>query len=60
MHLERLSRFPLAQLPTSLESFPRLSRELGGSELLIKRGETVLFWHTGGAPALIANKMTQS
>lgn len=39
MHIEKLPRFPLAQLPTPLESLPRLSRELGGPELLIKRDD---------------------
>src|SRR5881227_2387940 len=37
MHLEKLPRFPLAQLPTPVEKLERLSRELGGPELLIKR-----------------------
>ena len=39
MHIEKLPRFPLAQLPTPLESLPRLSRELGGPDLLIKRDD---------------------
>ena len=39
MHIEKLARYPLAQLPTPLESLPRLSRELGGPELLIKRDD---------------------
>lgn len=39
MHIEKLPRFPLAQLPTPLESLPRLTRELGGPELLIKRDD---------------------
>jgi len=39
MHIERLPRFPLAQLPTPVERLPRLSRELGGPELLIKRDD---------------------
>lgn len=39
MDLERLPRFPLAQLPTPLESLPRLSRELGGPDLFIKRDD---------------------
>lgn len=39
MHLEKLPRFPLAQLPTPLEKLERLSRELGGPELLIKRDD---------------------
>jgi len=39
MHIERLPRFPLAQLPTPLETLPRLSRELGGPNLLIKRDD---------------------
>lgn len=39
MHIEKLPRFRLAQLPTPLESLPRLGRELGGPELLIKRDD---------------------
>ena len=39
MHIGKLPRFPLAQLPTPLESLPRLSRELGGPQLLIKRDD---------------------
>ena len=39
MHIEKLPRFPLARLPTPLESLPRLSRELGGPKLLIKRDD---------------------
>lgn len=39
MHIERLPRFPLAQLPTPLEAMPALSRELGGPTLLIKRDD---------------------
>src|SRR5882672_8077786 len=39
MHIEKLPRFSLAQLPTPVESLPRLSRELGGPELLIKRDD---------------------
>jgi 1-aminocyclopropane-1-carboxylate deaminase/D-cysteine desulfhydrase-like pyridoxal-dependent ACC family enzyme len=39
MHIERLPRFPLAQLPTPIEKLTRLSRELGGPELLIKRDD---------------------
>src|SRR5436190_11664182 len=39
MHIEKLPRFPLAHLPTPLEPVPRLSRELGGPELLIKRDD---------------------
>lgn len=39
MHIEKLPRFPLAQLPTPLEFLPRLSRALGGPELLIKRDD---------------------
>src|SRR6187397_463255 len=39
MHLEKLPRFPLAQLPTPVEKLERLSRELGGPELLIKRDD---------------------
>src|SRR5437867_92170 len=39
MHIEKLPRFSLAQLPTPIEKLPRLSRELGGPELLIKRDD---------------------
>jgi len=39
MHIEKLPRFALAQLPTPIEKMPRLSRELGGPELLIKRDD---------------------
>lgn len=39
MHIEKLPRFPLAQLPTPLEPLPRLTRELGGPALLIKRDD---------------------
>ena len=39
MHIERLPRFPLAQLPTPLEKLERLTRALGGPELLIKRDD---------------------
>src|SRR6187401_2756149 len=38
MHIEK-PRFPLAQLPTPIEELKRLSRELGGPELLIKRDD---------------------
>jgi D-cysteine desulfhydrase len=39
MHIEKLPRFPLAQLPTPIEKLARLSRKLGGPELLIKRDD---------------------
>jgi len=39
MHIEKLPRFPLAQLPTPLEFLPRLSRALEGPELMIKRDD---------------------
>jgi len=39
MQFEMLPRFPLAQLPTPIESMPALSRELGGPTLLIKRDD---------------------
>jgi D-cysteine desulfhydrase len=39
MHIETLPRFPLAQLPTPIERLERLSRELAGPELLIKRDD---------------------
>ena len=39
MHIEKLPRFPLAQLPTPIEQLARLSLELGGPELLIKRDD---------------------
>jgi D-cysteine desulfhydrase family pyridoxal phosphate-dependent enzyme len=38
-NLAKLPRFPLTQLPTPLEEAGRLSRELGGPELLIKRDD---------------------
>ena len=43
MHIEKLPRFPLAQLPTPIEKLARLSRELGGPELLIKRDDQTGF-----------------
>jgi L-cysteate sulfo-lyase len=39
MHLSHLPRFPLAQLPTPIETLPALSRVLGGPDLLIKRDD---------------------
>ena len=39
MHIEKLPRFRLAQLPTPVEKLARLSRELGGPDLLIKRDD---------------------
>jgi D-cysteine desulfhydrase len=39
MHLERLPRFPLAHLPTPVETLPALSRALGSTLLLIKRDD---------------------
>jgi L-cysteate sulfo-lyase len=39
MHIEKLPRFPLAQLPTPIEKLGRLSSALGGPELLIKRDD---------------------
>jgi L-cysteate sulfo-lyase len=39
MHIEMLPRFRLAQLPTPIERLERLSQELGGPELLIKRDD---------------------
>src|ERR1041385_2855480 len=39
MHLDKLPRFPLAQLPTPIEELKTLSRELGGPDLLIKRDD---------------------
>lgn len=39
MRLDKLPRFALAQLPTPLEKLPRLSRELAGPQLLIKRDD---------------------
>ncbi len=39
MHIEKLPRFRLAQLPTPIEKLDRLSAELGGPELLIKRDD---------------------
>ncbi len=34
-----LPRLPLAHLPTPVEDLPRLTRELGGARLLIKRDD---------------------
>jgi D-cysteine desulfhydrase len=39
MHIETLPRFPLAQLPTPIEKLERLSRELDGPQLLVKRDD---------------------
>lgn len=39
MKIETLPRFPLAQLPTPVEGMERLSRELDGPTLLIKRDD---------------------
>jgi L-cysteate sulfo-lyase len=39
MNLDHLPRHPLAQLPTPLGKLQRLTRELGGPELLIKRDD---------------------
>jgi L-cysteate sulfo-lyase len=39
MHIETLPRFLLAQLPTRIERLERLSHQLGGPELLIKRDD---------------------
>ena len=39
MHIETLPRFRLAQLPTPVEKLGRLSGQLGGPELLIKRDD---------------------
>ena len=39
MQIEKLPRFRLAQLPTPVEELERLSRELGGPDLLIKRDD---------------------
>ncbi len=39
MDLDRLPRVPLGHLPTPVEALPRLSRELGGPRLLVKRDD---------------------
>jgi len=39
VRIESRARFSLAQLPTPIEKLKSLSRELGGSELLIKRDD---------------------
>jgi 1-aminocyclopropane-1-carboxylate deaminase/D-cysteine desulfhydrase-like pyridoxal-dependent ACC family enzyme len=36
MHLEQLPRYPLAQLPTPIQTLPELTRVFGGPELLLK------------------------
>ena len=39
MHIDRLPRYPLAQLPTPIQALPALTRVLGGPELVIKRDD---------------------
>jgi 1-aminocyclopropane-1-carboxylate deaminase/D-cysteine desulfhydrase-like pyridoxal-dependent ACC family enzyme len=39
MQLETLPCYPLAQLPTPIQSPPALTRALGGPALLIKRDD---------------------
>ena len=39
MHLEKLPRFPLTQLPTPLAELPALTKTLGGPRLWIKRDD---------------------
>ncbi|WP_372836954.1 pyridoxal-phosphate dependent enzyme, partial [Puniceibacterium confluentis] len=39
MHLARFPRVHLAHLPTPLEKLDRLSKELGGPEIWIKRDD---------------------
>lgn len=39
MHIDKLPRFQLAHLPTPVEKLDRLSRELGGPELFLKRDD---------------------
>jgi D-cysteine desulfhydrase len=39
MNLERLARVSLANLPTPIDELPRLSQELGGPRLLVKRDD---------------------
>lgn len=39
MNISHLPRYPLAQLPTPIQSLPALTRALGGSDLLIKRDD---------------------
>jgi D-cysteine desulfhydrase family pyridoxal phosphate-dependent enzyme len=39
MNLEQLARVPLADLPTPIDELPRLSQELGGPRLLVKRDD---------------------
>src|SRR6266404_7947635 len=39
MNIETLPRFPLAQLPTPVERLERISAEVGGPKLLIKRDD---------------------
>lgn len=40
MHLSRFARVKLTHAPTALEAMPKLSRQLGGPTLLIKRDDT--------------------
>ena len=35
MHLDQLPRYPLAQLPTPIQSLPALTRALGGLASLV-------------------------
>ena len=37
--LEKIPRVPLAHLPTPLEHLPRLSAELGGPQIYVKRDD---------------------
>jgi D-cysteine desulfhydrase family pyridoxal phosphate-dependent enzyme len=39
MNLEQLARISLANLPTPIDELPRLSQELGGPRLLVKRDD---------------------
>jgi D-cysteine desulfhydrase len=39
MNLHKISRIPLAHLPTPVEELPRLTRYLGGARLLVKRDD---------------------
>ncbi|HDD24620.1 MAG TPA: pyridoxal-phosphate dependent enzyme, partial [Chloroflexi bacterium] len=39
MLTQKLSRYPIAHLPTPLEPLPRLSAQLNGPELWIKRDD---------------------
>ena len=54
MHLARFPRVHLAHLPTPLEKLDRLSKELGGPEIWIKRDDCTGL-STGGNKTYVAS-----